>query len=77
MWIFIILSYLLLALSSFKQLHINVKYLFPSLLNPGLGERLVSGGLIILSDIPLDFYSERRPVLRLNLRHLFIGWNTK
>ena len=44
------------------------QYLFPSFLNPGVGARLVSGGLIILSDNPLDFHSERRPVLGLNLR---------
>ena len=67
---------LLLTSSSFKQLPLNIKYLLPSFSNPGLGARLVSGGLIILSDNPLDFHFERRPVLGLNLRYLFIGWNT-
>ena len=68
-----ILLYSLLASSFFKQLPLNVKYIFSSFLKPGLGARLVSGGLTILSDNLLDFHSERRPVLGLNFRYLFIG----
>ena len=63
-----ILSYSLLALPRIKQSTLNGKYLFSSFLNPGVGARLVSGGLITLSDNPLDFHSERRPALELNLR---------
>ena len=61
-----ILSYLLLALPCIKQ-SLNVKYFFPSFLNPDVGARVVSGGLIILSDNPLDFHSERRPVLEFKI----------
>ena len=64
---------LLLTSTSFIQLPLNMKYLFPSFSNPGLEARQVSGGLIILSDNPLDSHFERRPVLGLNLRYLFIG----
>ena len=63
-----IFLYLLLASSSFKQSPLNTKYLFPWFLNTGVGSRLVSGGLIILSDDPLDYHSARRPALGLNLR---------
>ena len=64
---------LLLTSTSFIQLPLNMKHLFPSFSNPGLEARKVSGGLIILSDNPLDSHFERRPVLGLNLRYLFIG----
>ena len=37
----------------------------------------VTGGIIVLSNSPLDFHGEIYNLLAITLKYLFIGWNTK
>ena len=54
---FKIFSWLYVTSSCFKQPPTDTKYIL-LLSYPGVGARLLSGGLITSSDNPLDFHSE-------------------